>query len=67
MMTTIPVSAQVDQETANKQLDQAMKALESGDNAAAEGYMKEANKTLSEGEAKTHLDEAIKGFKSWRH
>jgi hypothetical protein len=28
-MTTIPVGAQVDQETANKQLDQAMKALDS--------------------------------------
>jgi hypothetical protein len=64
MMTTIPVSAQVDQETANKQLDQAMKALESGDNAAAEGYMKEADKTLPEGEAKMHLGEAMKALQS---
>jgi cellobiose-specific phosphotransferase system component IIA len=52
------------QETANKQLDQAIKALESGDNAAAEGYMKEADKTLSEGEAKMHLGEAMKALQA---
>jgi cellobiose-specific phosphotransferase system component IIA len=54
-----------DQSTAaTKQLDQAMKALESGDNAAAEGYMEEADKTLSEGEAKTHLSEAMKALQA---
>ena len=53
-----------DQETATKQLDQAMKALESGDKAAAEGYMKEADKTLSEGQAKTHLSEAMKALQA---
>ena len=53
-----------DQSTATKQLDQAMKALESGDNAAAEGYMKEADNTLSEGEAKTHLNEAMKALEA---
>ena len=53
-----------DQETATKQLDQAMKALESGDNAAAEGYMKEADKTLSEGAAKMHLSEAMKALQA---
>ena len=53
-----------DQETATKQLDQAMKALESGDKAAAEGYMKEADKTLSEGGAKTHLSEAMKALQA---
>ena len=53
-----------DQSTAPKQLDQAMKALESGDNAAAEGYMKEADNTLSEGEAKTHLSEAMKALQA---
>jgi cellobiose-specific phosphotransferase system component IIA len=63
-MTTIPVSAQVEQETANKQLDQAIKALDSGDNAAAEGYMKEADKALPEGEAKMHLGEAMKALQS---
>jgi cellobiose-specific phosphotransferase system component IIA len=53
-----------DQVTATKQLDLAMKALESGDNAAAEGYMTEADKTLSEGEAKTHLSEAMKSLQA---
>ena len=53
-----------DQATATKQLDQAVKALESGDNAAAEGYMTEADNTLSEGEAKTHLDEAMKALQA---
>jgi cellobiose-specific phosphotransferase system component IIA len=53
-----------DQETATKQLDQAMKALESGDNAAAEGYMKEADKTLPEGQAKMHLSEAMKALQA---
>ena len=53
-----------DQETATKQLDQAIKALDSGDKAAAEGYMKEADNTLSEGEAKTHLSEAMKALQA---
>jgi hypothetical protein len=53
-----------DQSTATKQLDLAMKALGSGDNAAAEGYMTEADKTLSEGEAKTHLNEAMKALQA---
>jgi cellobiose-specific phosphotransferase system component IIA len=53
-----------DQVTATKQLDLAMKALESGDSAAAEGYMTEADKTLSEGEAKTHLSEAMKALQA---
>ena len=53
-----------DQETITKQLDQAVKALDSGDKAAAEGYMKEADKTLSEGEAKTHLGEAMKALQA---
>jgi cellobiose-specific phosphotransferase system component IIA len=61
---TTTADAGGDQSTATKQLDQAMKALESGDNAAAEGYMKEADKTLSEGEAKTHLSEAMKALQA---
>jgi hypothetical protein len=52
------------QETANKQMDQAMKALDSGDNAAAEGYMTEADTTLPEGQAKFHLGEAIKALQA---
>jgi uncharacterized protein HemY len=51
-------------ETANKQMDEAMKALDSGDNAAAEGYMTEADKTLPEGQAKFHLGEAIKALQA---
>lgn len=53
-----------DLETATKQLDQAVKALDSGDEAVAEGWMKEADKTLSEGEAKTHLNEAMKALQA---
>jgi cellobiose-specific phosphotransferase system component IIA len=52
------------QETANKQMDEAMKALDSGDNAAAEGYMTEADKTLPEGQVKFHLSEAIKALQA---
>ena len=63
-MTTTAGGGGGDQETANKQLDQAIKALESGDNAAAEGYMKEADKTLSAGEAKMHLGEAMKALQA---
>jgi hypothetical protein len=53
-----------DQETASKQLDLAIKALDSGDNAAAEGYMKEADKSLSEGQVKMHLGEAMKALQA---
>jgi cellobiose-specific phosphotransferase system component IIA len=63
-ITTTTADGGGDQSTATKQLDQAMKALESGDNAAAEGYMKEADNTLSEGEAKTHLSEAMKALEA---
>jgi cellobiose-specific phosphotransferase system component IIA len=52
------------QETANKQLEEAMKALDSGDNAAAEGYLTEANNTLAEGQAKTEVGEAIKALQA---
>jgi hypothetical protein len=47
------------QETANKQLDEAIKALDSGDSAAAQGYLQEANQTLPEGQAKTEVGEAM--------
>ncbi|HEY6405232.1 MAG TPA: hypothetical protein VIX38_04065 [Nitrososphaeraceae archaeon] len=59
-----PVAFAQTQETANKQMDEAMKALDSGDNAAAEGYMTEADKTLPEGQAKFHLGEAIKALQA---
>ena len=51
-------------ETANKQLVEAMKALNSGDDAAAEGAMQEANNTLPEGLAKTEVDEAMKALQA---
>jgi uncharacterized protein HemY len=59
-----PVAFAQTRETANKQMDEAMKALDSGDNAAAEGYMTEADKTLPEGQAKFHLGEAIKSLQA---
>jgi hypothetical protein len=53
-----------DQETPSKQLDLAIKALDSGDDTAAEGYMKEADKSLSAGQAKMHLGEAMKALQA---
>jgi pectate lyase len=63
-MTTTTGGGGGDQETANKQLDQAMKALESGDNALAEGSLKEADGSLSGGEAKMHIGEAMKSLQA---
>lgn len=63
-MTTTAGGGGGDQETANKQLDQAMKALDSGDNAAAEGYLQEADNSLSGGEAKMHIGEAMKSLQA---
>ena len=60
---TTAASGGGNQEPANKQLDQAMKALDSGDNAAAEEYLKEADNSLS-GEAKMHVGEAIKALQA---
>jgi cellobiose-specific phosphotransferase system component IIA len=56
--------ASAQEETANKQMDEAMKALNSGDDAAAEGSMQEANNTLPEGQAKFHLGEAMKALQA---
>jgi cellobiose-specific phosphotransferase system component IIA len=63
-MTTTTGGGGGDQETANMQLDQAMKALESGDNAVAEGSLKEADGSLSGGEAKMHIGEAMKSLQA---
>jgi hypothetical protein len=60
---TTAASGGGNQEPANKQLDQAMKALDSGDNAAAEEYLKEADNSLS-GEAKMHVGEAMKALQA---
>jgi uncharacterized protein HemY len=54
-----PIASASDQEMANKQLDEALKSLDSGDNAGAEGDLIEANSTLAEGQAKTEVDDAI--------
>lgn len=62
-MTTAAGGGGGNQEPANKQLDQAMKALDSGDNAAAEEYLKEADNSLS-GEAKMHVGEAMKALQA---
>jgi cellobiose-specific phosphotransferase system component IIA len=56
--------ASAQEETANKQIVEAMKALDSGDDAAAEGSMQEANNTLPEGLAKTEVDEAMKALQA---
>jgi FlaG/FlaF family flagellin (archaellin) len=63
-MTTTSGGGGGDLETANKQLDQAVKALDSGDSAAAEGYLKEADNSLSQGEAKMHIGEAMKSLQA---
>lgn len=59
MTTTADGQAVVDQEKINRQLEQVMKALDSGDIAAAKGYLEETVQGLPDGEAKTHLEVAI--------
>ena len=54
----------VDQEKINRQLEQALKALDSGDIAAAEGYLEETVQRLPTGESKTHLGIAINALQS---
>jgi len=46
MTTTAGGQAVVDQEKINRQLEQALKALDSGDIAAAEGYLEETVQRL---------------------
>ena len=59
MTTTADGQAVVDQEKINRQLEQVVKALDSGDIAAARGYLEETVQGLPDGEAKTHLSVAI--------
>jgi hypothetical protein len=62
-MTRIADSqAVVDKEKINRQLEQAVKALDSGDIAAAEEYLYEIIQGLPTEEAKTHLAIAINGL-----
>jgi hypothetical protein len=44
-----------------------MKALQAGDTAGAEMHMGLAGQALSEGEAKMHLDEAMKALQAGYH
>jgi hypothetical protein len=46
MTTTADGQAVVDQEKINRQLEQALKALDSGDIASAEGYLEETVQRL---------------------
>ena len=62
MTTTADGQAVVDQEKINRQLEQVVKALDSGDIAAAVEYLKETVKGLPTGELKTHLAIAINGL-----
>ena len=57
-MTTKVDGQPMDQEKINRQLEQVMKALDSGDIAAARGYLDEIVQGLPDGEAKTHLSVA---------
>ena len=56
--------AVVDQEKINRQLEQALKALDSGDIAAAEGYLEETVQGLPAGESKTHLEIAMNALQT---
>ena len=62
-MTTADGQAAVDHEKINRQLEQAMKALDSDDIAAAVKYLEETVQGLPEGEAKTHVAVAIDGLR----
>ena len=58
-MTTTADGQPVDQEKINRQLEQVVKALDSGDIAAAEEYLKETVQGLPAGEAKIQLGVAL--------
>jgi Tfp pilus assembly protein PilF len=62
--TTADGQAVADQEKTNRQLEQALKALDSGDIAAAEGYLEETVQRLPTGESKTHLEIAINALQT---
>ena len=64
MTTTDDGQDVVDQEKINRQLEQALIALDSGDIAAAEGYLEETVQRLPTGESKTHLGIAINALQT---
>ena len=61
-LTTADGHAAMDQEKINRQLEQVMKALDSGDIAASVKYLEEAAQNISTVEAKTHIAIAINGL-----
>jgi hypothetical protein len=61
---TADSQASVDREKINRQLEQVVKALDSGDIAAAVEYLNETVKGLPTGELKTHLAIAIDALQS---
>ena len=63
MTTTADGQAVVDQDKINRQLEQALKALDSGD-IAAEGYLEETVQRLPMGESKTHLEIAMNALQT---
>jgi hypothetical protein len=63
MTTTADGQAAVDQEKIDRQLEQVLKAFDSGDIAAAKGYLEETVQGLPDGETKTHLSVAIDALK----
>ena len=62
-MTAADGQGAMDHEKINRQLEQAIKALDSGDIAAAVKYLKEIAQVLPAGEAKTHVAVAIDGLR----
>ena len=62
-MTAADGQGAMDHEKINRQLEQAIKALDSGDIAAAVKYLKEIGQVLPAGEAKTHVAVAIDGLR----
>jgi phage gp29-like protein len=62
MTTTADGQAAVNQEKLNRLIEQVMKALDSGDHAAAQKYLNELAQELPTVDAKTHVAIAINGL-----
>ena len=62
MTRTADSQAALDNEKINRQLEQAVKALDSGDIVASEEYLYKIVQELPTGEEKTHLAIAINGL-----
>jgi hypothetical protein len=62
MTTSVDGQAAVDKEKINRQLDQVIKALDSGDTAAAVKYLEQSAQELPSEEARTLLAVAINGL-----